>query len=841
MKRRLWTTRLSALVVGSAAALSMGSALPNVVGFADDLTLQVQGTGTLAGAVQLAQSHVIYPRGNDSMALPRLVQDRSALLMYMPSTADGSLQGLSVTASNGKTRLGTLKLAPPSQLPKSDQPSGGSPRVEYSLKAWSAVLPWSWLRPGLQLVITSDSGRQQTLSNFEFSAPAELVLQHVRIGMLTTPPKATALETNTAETAIDYFQKIPVARLLVSQYHPVQFEHITMPNGKVYTSASSTEGGAYVGDMREDIGKSLVSVGINLANYGINASAGSSQSQPGYSAQIVVHHSQGMYANGLRMHGLSGGNGMATLYETTGNEFSHELGHNFGIGHYPNGMAGSLHNRTTGWGYDAYRHRLIGNMYWNRKDDGNAKYIDGRPTGSFANFPFGYDAMAGGAPMGSVSRYTQHTGFVANAIQKALAGYGVVDPSSSTGYRRWNASTQSMDELRDPARRKPMGAGEAVVTLVGFYDPNQSLPSVIYPKLFGSYGVSYGSESPANNCRLQVSTRGTAFVAALPGNRLNAGEMNKFHVNVPLSMQPSHASVQCWKNQAWVTLASARIQVPADFKPQVTDVGKARGFGAMLNSADKLSTTLRLDLPLASMSALRDKLTQTYGPVRDWAPGDLVSTPGQVFEYQNPYNSQTEYFMLASSRGYWYFPINQSSNGQWKFLGSAAQLVNFAPNPLELKRQGMGTADDAMLKYYGVPALQNYSDSNTGTPGDIYAYNNPYSGKRDYFRLMRRQYWYFPIDQTSNQTWQYLGNATDIQALLTSSDRRVLDAAVVAWYRVDRLRSWGDSGTSGTPGDIYAYDNPYSGKREYFRLLTSSYWYFPINQADNANWQYLGR
>lgn len=840
MKRSTPLAWALALAGASTLSLTLAASSSGAIGYVDDLTLQAQGSGTLGGAVQLAQSHVIYPRGNDTLVLPKLVQDRSALLMYVPSAADGSVQSLNVTASNGKTKLGTLKLEPPSQLPKSDQPSTSNPRVEYSLKAWSTVLPWSWLRPGLQLVITSDSGRQQTVSNLEFSAPTELVLQHIRIGMLSSPPAATLLGLKPEQAAIDYFQKIPVARLLVSQYYPAQFESVTMPNGTVYTSASADQGGAYDGDMRENIGKSLVSVGINLANYGINASAGSSQSQPGYTAQIVVHHSQGMYANGLRAHGLSGGNGMATLYDTTGNEFSHELGHNFGIGHYPNGMAGSVHNRTTGWGYDAYRHRLIGNVYWNSNDT-NAKYIDGQPLGSFATFPYGYDAMAGGSPMGNVSLYTQHTGYVANMIQKALAGYGVVDPSSSTGYRRWNASTQSMDELKDSARRKPVSVGESVVTLVGYYDPNQKLPSVVYPKLFGSYGVSYSSESPADNCRLQVSTRGAAFVAALPGNRLNASEMNKFHVNVPLSLQPSNASVQCWKNQAWVTLASARIQVPADFKPQVTDVGKAMGFGAMLNSVDKLSTTLLLNTPLPSMSALREKLTQTYGPLREWAAGDITSTPGQVFEYQNPYNGQTDYFMLASSKGYGYFPINQTSNAQWKFLGSAAPLLNLAPHPLELRRQGLATADAAMLKYYGVTALQSYSDSNTGTPGDIYAYNNPYSGKRDYFRLMRKQYWYFPIDQTSNPTWQYLGNATGIQALLTTTDRKVLDAAVMAWYKVDRLRSWGDAGTSGTPGEIYAYDNPYSGRREYFRLLTSSYWYFPTNQTDNSNWQYLGR
>ena len=52
-------------------------------------------------------------------------------------------------------------------------------------------------------------------------------------------------------------------------------------------------------------------------------------------------------------------------------------------------------------------------------------------------------------------------------------------------------------------------------------------------------------------------------------------------------------------------------------------------------------------------------------------------------------------------------------------------------------------------------------------------------------------------------------------------------------------RTWSSSLT-GRPGTLYMYDNPYTRRREYFQLKTTSYGYFPINGTSNASWTYLG-
>src|SRR5690606_16144864 len=136
--------------------------------------------------------------------------------------------------------------------------------------------------------------------------------------------------------ATDYFETVPVSKMTMAMYEKVELDKVIVASGAIYTkdSPSPQDGGVYSGDMRENVGKAQVSTGINLATWGITSSA-MNQSQPGITNQRVIHHSAGLYKNGAQSHGLSGGNGMATLYATVGNELSHELGHSYGLGHYP--------------------------------------------------------------------------------------------------------------------------------------------------------------------------------------------------------------------------------------------------------------------------------------------------------------------------------------------------------------------------------------------------------------------------------------------------------------------------------------------------------------------------
>merc|ERR1711862_1084492 len=82
-------------------------------------------------------------------------------------------------------------------------------------------------------------------------------------------------------------------------------------------------------------GKISLSHGIDLANHGISSSWAQSESpHPFTCAFLSAHNTVGMYTNGRQVHGLSGGSGIVTLVDSVGNEMSHEVGHNYGLGEY---------------------------------------------------------------------------------------------------------------------------------------------------------------------------------------------------------------------------------------------------------------------------------------------------------------------------------------------------------------------------------------------------------------------------------------------------------------------------------------------------------------------------
>ncbi|HCP5925786.1 TPA: autotransporter outer membrane beta-barrel domain-containing protein [Escherichia coli] len=64
-------------------------------------------------------------------------------------------------------------------------------------------------------------------------------------------------------------------------------------------------------------------------------------------------------------------------------------------------------------------------------------------------------------------------------------------------------------------------------------------------------------------------------------------------------------------------------------------------------------------------------------------------------------------------------------------------------------------------------ALNGWSESRKGTAGNLYKYNNPYTNTTDYFILKQSTYGYFPTDQSSNATWEFVGHSRgDAQKLV---------------------------------------------------------------------------
>ncbi|MEQ5318466.1 M66 family metalloprotease [Providencia vermicola] len=300
--------------------------------------------------------------------------------------------------------------------------------LSYTKNTWSASISQEHIKPGIQFIFnTSDT--KGVLSNIPIGAPNKILINTIDIGMLTPPRNEFDFQSH-PELHRQYFQTIPAEKLIVAQYEPVHLTEVVMPNGDVFTEKATGNGGGHSGTMRHQIGKDLISDGINLANYGINSTAAEFSFIPSF--QVTVHNSIGVYENGEQVHGWSGGAGKVTLYNSRGNELSHELGHNFGLGDYYGGTEGGTHapadKKNSSWLWDADYNFFIPNLTKEGK--------------------FNTDAMSGGSPYDD--RYNAYTMYTPNslaAIQKRLENSYVFSAKSKTGYQKWDPITQKMEDV----------------------------------------------------------------------------------------------------------------------------------------------------------------------------------------------------------------------------------------------------------------------------------------------------------------------------------------------------------------------------------------------------------
>ncbi|MEN5315375.1 M66 family metalloprotease [Pseudomonas koreensis] len=340
-------------------------------------------------------------------------------------------------------------------------------RIIYAMDLWSAVVPYDKVQPGIVLRFEHD-GASGELKNIAMGAPSEVILHTIDIGMLTPYRDEFSFQQN-AEYHRQYFHQLPVSRLIVSQYAPQYFQEVMMPDGTLLTDFDPSVGGVHEGNMRERIGKDLISWGIDNANYGINSSVAQG-GHPYSAAQITAHNSIGMYSNGIVIHGLSGGAGIVTLWDSLGNEFSHELGHNYDLGHYPNGFSGSVHRPAdmpgSCWGWDSDNNFFIPNFQ--KAVTNNSTCQDDVCQTPFKGRSFGRDAMASGEPFYPRNNaFTLHTPYALSAIQTFLESKAVFEKNSPTGFTKWNSLTKQMEPWQNLVAKDFINAHPDQVTLDG--------------------------------------------------------------------------------------------------------------------------------------------------------------------------------------------------------------------------------------------------------------------------------------------------------------------------------------------------------------------------------------
>lgn len=595
--------------------------------------------GDLKGEVQFLQTHAAAPSKdvnyfvdeNDelkSQYTPNIVALRETLLLFIPEK-DVLPVTVHVRVSAPGKEEKVFSMAHPNDLFAVDKSEVS--QLQYSKRAWSIKLPWDYIRGGLSLEFVTDQdapdSRQGSLpqENIDIDKATHIEFQTLRLGMLTKPHVANANEHYNLHdpimAATDYFQTLPASKLIMSSYADVYLPStIVNQNNKarVYDvesddpndhASDSTNADVYSGDMRENVGKSQVSVGINMANYGLT-SWDLTQNYPHFYKSITSHHARGMYKcdgrencpeNGQWIvgHGLSGGNGIGTIYASSGNEASHEWGHAYGLGHYPGFGAAdgrwAMHNPKTGWALQGHRNRLRSNVYQVSADKNVTQEFNGN-TMQFKNggFMYAFDSMSGGNFNGSpYSKYAFYAGLSAQIIQRDLNKFYVPDVEYKTGYKEWDVERGEYVEAapthNDVPYPVPVASGVPVATILGGYDPEGERyqagekRAVIYPVFHGNYGKVYDLPEPNLNdgndqCWVEVKGAGGNKRIAVNAKRHSGGSVNQLHFNLEASFKPTSATLFCRHDGEQTELAHTVFDPEIPALPPVAIVGQEHGY-----------------------------------------------------------------------------------------------------------------------------------------------------------------------------------------------------------------------------------------------------------------------
>lgn len=318
---------------------------------------------------------------------------------------------------------------------------------------------------------------------------------------------------------------------------------------------------------------------------------------------FTVHHAIGRYTDdngGAKdvIHGLSGGNGIGTLVDSSGNEFSHEVGHGYGMGHYPNSNEsadGSIHGYSTSWGYDAYKNRMRANVAWNSNPDSYTFY-NHYITPFQDTYGWNKDSMAGGWADSAISRYTHNTARSTRQIQKNIEGrYFLSDSKNNNGeyyYLGWDKSAREYKQATEAnfinKRINPTEKGVPVITILGGYDPQSPYNAVLYPYFRANWGNVFASifkgSLPADAVNyLKITYYGTkpAQYVVLNNSRYSGSIINKLHFNIAESDKPKTISLYVNNILKGTTTIDEQVYNTPLKKPII--IGKGKGYDDVIN------------------------------------------------------------------------------------------------------------------------------------------------------------------------------------------------------------------------------------------------------------------
>ena len=381
-----------------------------------------------------------------------LVGNREALVLVDFNLNGGTVENPKLEAFVNDQKLGEVALNAPDTLPPTE---ANGPA--YTGTAFWAKLEQAWIKPGLILSVkgsNTDSSKRQAV---KVGAPAKFTILTLPFYLFGLNENAIPLsQTATADqvTRDEYFAKHPFAELQIKNHaaQKIVWPYIIV-EPREGRAAQKVEYAEQQGD-----GYAVMSAVLDTL-YAMRHANGDGPINNQYYAPLLMANKAGKYVN---PGGGLGGNHHGTGDYNYSGIFIHEAGHAFGMPHANDGFQDGTYPYTGGslkgssWGFDQNNNRFLAPFVPSTAQTFKNCATDDFPMGRRLDDQgrcIKQDLMQSGAgDQAAGDRYTMFSDFNASVVQRYLEGTTAlkngkreynggrifVDPTSSSGYSRWD-------------------------------------------------------------------------------------------------------------------------------------------------------------------------------------------------------------------------------------------------------------------------------------------------------------------------------------------------------------------------------------------------------------------
>jgi hypothetical protein len=469
-----------------------------------------QDAEALPGLLEFGQTHVT--QADEKRLAPPVTVERETLLLFTPDEPIPETADVRVVALEGDTALGVLRLDAPNMLPKAlEQGLTATPLEPYSASAWSATLPWHWVRNGVSLrvgVLDGETLRANAHTLESLGAPHRFNITRTHIVLFGDEDYAISPPYPSAKIARDFHGSLPGAevRWVNTSVWRLDGMVVNTAEGPRWAHSEEERLAITTDANRWKILKHQAALRLSLANTGRGlrlTSPPQGDSSP-YSfgtsvAQGWVHNGSGNYSD-INNAGLAAGwTGWSGMWlNECGNGFIHEVGHSCTLAHFTGGTSAKwgiteeypndgVNLSGHPWGYDTTRRAF---RTWYRVNNGGVVTNENGWVGK-------RDPMNGGESANAITCFPQYTGYHARKIQAWQQNSPTItNVDGVPGIYRWDVALGAY-VLEDPAQgnQRPIAVGGPVITVIGTLG-NLDEVCQTYPPIFLASGNAFELPDP---------------------------------------------------------------------------------------------------------------------------------------------------------------------------------------------------------------------------------------------------------------------------------------------------------------------------------------------------------